>query len=66
MTMGLFSKSKRTAAAPTAQSDQYRLTATGQRVTVLEDLGAGEVRIAMDNGRTTRDDIVNARDITPA
>jgi membrane protein implicated in regulation of membrane protease activity len=63
----MFGKSKRTAATtPTAQTDQYRLKATGRRVTVLEHLSGGEVRIAMDNGRITRDDIVSARDITPA
>ncbi|MFG3180085.1 hypothetical protein ACGFZC_34205 [[Kitasatospora] papulosa] len=52
---------------PAAQpSDQYLLKATGQQVTLLEDLGDGDVRIAMDSGRITRDDIVSARDITPA
>ncbi|MGW9242564.1 hypothetical protein ACWGRL_28140 [[Kitasatospora] papulosa] len=49
-----------------AAGDQYLLKATGQRVTLLEDLGDGDVRIAMDSGRVTRDDIVSARDITPA
>ncbi|MEV5204366.1 hypothetical protein [Streptomyces sp. NPDC053720] len=51
---------------PTARSDQYRLNATGRRVTLLEHLGGGDVRIAMDSGRITREDIVSARDITPA
>ncbi|MFE9200420.1 hypothetical protein ACFYMH_30910 [Streptomyces albidoflavus] len=54
------------ATAPAAQSDQYRLKSTGQRVTLLEHLGGGDVRIAMDRGRVGRDDIVSARDITPA
>ncbi|MFJ5294379.1 hypothetical protein [Streptomyces sp. NPDC088348] len=40
--------------------------ATGHRVTVLEHLGGGDVRVAMDSARITRDDIVRARDITPA
>ncbi|MER5681068.1 hypothetical protein ABT081_29505 [Streptomyces sp. NPDC002238] len=63
----MFGKSKRKAATtPTAQTDQYRLKATGRRVTVLEYLGGGDVRIAMDSGRITRDAIVSARDITPA
>ncbi|MFG2540654.1 hypothetical protein ACGFU4_35990 [Streptomyces sp. NPDC048511] len=63
----MFGKSKRTAVTtPTARSDQYRLKATGQRVTLLEDLGGGDVRIAMDSDCITRDDIVSARDITPA
>ncbi|NEC17952.1 hypothetical protein [Streptomyces parvus] len=48
------------------QTDQYRLKATGQQVTVLEHLDGGEVRIAMDTDHITRDGIVNARDITPA
>ncbi|WP_406190190.1 hypothetical protein OH791_33675 [Streptomyces anulatus] len=66
--MGLFSRKSASASvsAPTAPSDQYRLKATGQRVTLLEDLGGGEVRIAMDTAHTTRGDIVSARDITPA
>ncbi|WP_371800712.1 hypothetical protein OHA38_14265 [Streptomyces sp. NBC_01732] len=63
----MFGKSKRTATTtPAAQSDQYRLKATGRRVTVIERLSGGDVRIAMDSGRITRDDIVSARDITPA
>ncbi|MFF5877385.1 hypothetical protein ACIQ9M_25495 [Streptomyces californicus] len=63
----MFGKSKRKAVTtPTEPSDQYRLKATGQRVTLLEHLGRGEVRIAMDTDRVCRDDIVNARDITPA
>ncbi|MEV5131052.1 hypothetical protein AB0K87_11165 [Streptomyces sp. NPDC053705] len=51
---------------PAVQSDQYYLKATGERVTLLEHLGGGDVRIAMDTAHTLRDDIVNARDITPA
>lgn len=63
----MFGKSKREAAStPTAPSDQYRLKSTGQQVTLLQHLADGDVRIAMDNGHTTRDDIVNAHDITPA
>ncbi|MCX5159981.1 hypothetical protein OOK39_11925 [Streptomyces sp. NBC_00264] len=62
----MFGKSKRTTATPTAQTDQYRLKSTGRRVTVLEHLGGGDVRIAMDSGRVPREDIVSARDITPA
>ncbi|MEU3702543.1 hypothetical protein AB0E82_09665 [Streptomyces anulatus] len=63
----MFGKSKSKAVTtPTAPSDQYRLKATGQRVTLLERLGGGEVRIAMDSDRVCRDDIVSARDITPA
>ncbi|MFG3410198.1 hypothetical protein [Streptomyces sp. NPDC048142] len=63
----MFGKSKRKAATtPTAPSDQYRLKATGQRVTLLEHLGGGEVRIAMDTAHVCRDDIVSVRDITPA
>ncbi|MFD4220431.1 hypothetical protein [Streptomyces griseus] len=65
----MFGKSKRKSnaeTASTAPSDQYRLKATGQRVTVLERLGRGEVRIAMDTARVCQEDIVNARDITPA
>ncbi|MFG2677029.1 hypothetical protein [Streptomyces sp. NPDC048445] len=63
----MFGKSKRkVATTPTAQNDQYRLKSTGRRVTLLEHLGGGDVRIAMDSGRITRDDIVSARDITPA
>ncbi|MFC8274917.1 hypothetical protein ACFUJR_20740 [Streptomyces sp. NPDC057271] len=63
----MFGKSKRKAATtPTAQTDQYRLKATGQRVTLIERLGGGDVRIAMDSGRILREDIVSARDITPA
>ncbi|MFJ2584039.1 hypothetical protein [Streptomyces sp. NPDC087538] len=62
----MFRKSKRTTATPTAQTDQYRLKSTGRRVTVLEHLGGGDVRIAMDSGRITREDIVSARDITRA
>ena len=68
--MGLFSRKSsepRTAATtPATQTDQYRLRATGRRVTVLEYLSGGDVRIAMDNGHTTRDDIVSSRDITRA
>ncbi|WP_330449730.1 hypothetical protein [Streptomyces anulatus] len=64
--MGLFSRKSTPVSTPTAPSDQYRLKATGQRVTLLEDLGGGDVRIAMDTDRTTRDDIVSAHDITPA
>ncbi|MGC5534257.1 hypothetical protein [Streptomyces sp. SR-10] len=64
--MGLFSRKPASVAAPAAQSDQYRLKSTGQRVTLIEDLGGGEVKIAMDTAHTTRDDIVSARDITPA
>lgn len=63
----MFGKSKRTAAStPTAPSDQYRLKSNGRRVTLLGHLGNGDVRIAMDSGHVTRDDIVSARDITPA
>ncbi|MFB7953411.1 hypothetical protein [Streptomyces sp. NPDC056045] len=63
----MFGKRNRTTAPiPTAQSDQYRLKATGQRVTLLERLSGGDVRIAMDTAHITRDDIVSARDITPA
>ncbi|MEU1115084.1 MULTISPECIES: hypothetical protein [unclassified Streptomyces] len=63
----MFGKNKHKAATtPTAQSDQYRLKSNGRRVTVLEHLSGGDVRIAMDSGRITRDDIVSARDITPA
>ncbi|WP_420034602.1 hypothetical protein ACN2WE_20765 [Streptomyces sp. cg28] len=63
----MFGKSKSKAATtPAAPSDQYRLKATGRRVTVLEHLGGGDVRIAMDSGHVTRDDIVSARDITRA
>ncbi|MEU6825736.1 hypothetical protein ABZ921_34420 [Streptomyces atriruber] len=61
----MFGKRK-AATAPTAQTDQYRLKATGRRVTVLEHLSGGDVRIATDSGHITRDDIVSARDITPA
>ncbi|MGW6288876.1 hypothetical protein [Streptomyces sp. NPDC055107] len=64
--MGLFSRKSAPASAPTTQSDQYRLKSTGQRVTLIEDLGGGEVKIAMDTASSTRDDIVSARDITPA
>ncbi|WP_103512926.1 hypothetical protein [Streptomyces sp. SM13] len=64
--MGLFSRKSASVAAPTTQGDQYRLRGTGQRVTLLEDLGGGEVRVAMDSDRITRDGIVRARDITPA
>ncbi|MFE0142196.1 hypothetical protein [[Kitasatospora] papulosa] len=63
----MFGKSKRTTVTTsTARSDQYRLKSTGQRVTLLEHLGNGDVRIAMDTDRICRDDIVSARDITPA
>ncbi|MFJ1740557.1 hypothetical protein ACIOG4_17990 [Streptomyces microflavus] len=65
----MFGKSKsksKVATTPTAPTDQYRLKATGQRVTVLEHLSGGDVRIAMDSGRICRDDIVSSRDITPA
>lgn len=63
----MFGKGNRKSAiTPTTQTDQYRLKATGQRVTVLERLGGGDVRIAMDTDRICRDDIVSARDITPA
>ncbi|MFJ3344153.1 hypothetical protein ACIPPN_09995 [Streptomyces diastaticus] len=64
----MFRKKKTATPAPAAgtQSDQYRLRSTGQRVTLLEHLGGGDVRIAMDRGRAVRDDIVSARDITPA
>ncbi|WP_228994396.1 hypothetical protein [Streptomyces sp. DH8] len=64
----MFGKHK-TTTAPTvapAQSDQYRLKTTGRQVTLLRHLGNGNVRIAMDTGRVCREDIVNARDITPA
>ena len=61
----MFGKRK-AASTPTAPSDQYRIKATGRRVTLLEHLGGGDVRIAMDSGRITREDIVSARDITPA
>ncbi|MFD7065923.1 hypothetical protein ACFV97_01650 [Streptomyces sp. NPDC059913] len=64
---GKKSKSTRAAATtPTAQSDQYRLKSSGQRVTLLEHLGGGRVHIAKDSGRTLRDDIVSIHDITPA
>ncbi|QKW50959.1 MULTISPECIES: hypothetical protein [Streptomyces] len=60
-------KQKTTVTTPTAQpSDQYRLKATGRRVTLLERLSDGDVRIAMDSGHVCRDDIVSASDITPA
>jgi len=64
----MFGRSNRhTATSPTAQTtDQYRLKSTGRRVTVLEHLGGGDVRIAMDSDHITRDHIVSARDITPA
>ncbi|WP_331731774.1 hypothetical protein OG298_45065 (plasmid) [Streptomyces sp. NBC_01005] len=62
----MFGKKSKAATTPAAQSDQYRLKATGQRVTVLGHLSGGDVRIAMDSGHITRDDIVSARDITPA
>lgn len=65
----MFGKSKRKSNAettPTEPTDQYRLKATGQRVTLLEQLGRGEVRIAMDTVHVCQEDIVNARDITPA
>ncbi|MFB8417398.1 hypothetical protein ACFC63_18010 [Streptomyces albidoflavus] len=62
----MFRRKKTTAPAPAVQSDQYRLRSTGQRVTLLEHLGGGDVRIAMDRGHVWRDDIVSARDITPA
>lgn len=63
----MFGKRNRTATpAPAAQSDQYRLKSTGQRVTLLEHLSGGDVRIALDTPYITRDDIVSARDITPA
>ncbi|MFJ5876459.1 hypothetical protein ACIQD1_17250 [Streptomyces sp. NPDC093088] len=63
----MFGKSKRkTPATPTVQSDQYRLKATGQRVTILGRTSDGAVKVAMDNGRILREDIVSARDITPA
>ncbi|NED15794.1 hypothetical protein [Streptomyces sp. SID9124] len=65
----MFGKSKRQAAttpAPTVQSDQYRLKSNGRRVTLLEHLGGGDVRIAMDTDCIAQDDIVSVRDITPA
>jgi hypothetical protein len=63
----MFGKRKSTAATTASTpSDQYRLKSNGRRVTVLEDLGNGEIRIAMDSGDITRDGIVRARDITPA
>ncbi|WP_406147282.1 hypothetical protein [Streptomyces sp. NBC_01012] len=67
----MFGKNKRTAATttaiPTAQpSDQYRLKATGQRVTLLDDFGDGAVRVAMDSNNVLREGIIRARDITPA
>ncbi|MEU5799168.1 hypothetical protein ABZ773_01605 [Streptomyces sp. NPDC047804] len=64
----MFGKSNRKAVTtPTAQTtDQYRLKSSGRRVTVLEYLGGGDVRIAMDTDHICRDDIVSARDITPA
>ncbi|MEU2413961.1 hypothetical protein AB0D68_08710 [Streptomyces sp. NPDC048212] len=63
----MFGKKRPTATTPTTQpSTQYRLKRTGQQVTLLEHLGNGEVRIAMDTDRICRDDIVSARDITPA
>lgn len=64
----MFGKSKRNTAtsAPATQADQYRLKATGQRVTVLEYLDGGDVRIAMDSDGICRSDIVSARDIQPA
>ncbi|MFD8839828.1 hypothetical protein [Streptomyces griseofuscus] len=61
----MFDKRKATT-TPTTHSDQYRLKTTGQQVTLLEHLGNGEVRIAMDSHHTTRDGIVSAHDITPA
>ncbi|MFE6416944.1 hypothetical protein PS783_20015 [Streptomyces enissocaesilis] len=62
----MFGKSKRTTATtPTAPSDQYRLKSNGRRVTLLEHLGGGDVRIAMDSDYP-REDIVSGRDITPA
>ncbi|TXS78675.1 hypothetical protein [Streptomyces sp. sk2.1] len=63
----MFGKCNRTTTPiPAAQSDQYRLKSTGQRVTLLEHLSGGDVRIAMDTEHITRDAIVSARDITPA
>jgi hypothetical protein len=63
----MFGKSKHPAAStPTTPSDQYRLKSNNRQVTLLEHLADGDVRIAMDSDHITRDDIVNARDITPA
>ncbi|MFE0845293.1 hypothetical protein [Streptomyces rochei] len=63
----MFGKRKSTAATtPRTPSDQYRLKSNGRRVTLLEDLGGGDVRIAMDSDQILREDIVSARDITPA
>lgn len=61
----MFGKRK-AATTPATQSDQYRLKSTGRRVTLLERLSDGDARIAMDSDHITRDDIVSARDITPA
>ncbi|MGW4222992.1 hypothetical protein ACWEG1_05995 [Streptomyces bauhiniae] len=66
--MGWISKRKAVTAAtiPSPPSDQYRIKATGQRVTLLTDLGGGDVRIADDSDNVLRDWIVRASDITPA
>jgi len=53
-------------AVPNEPNDQFRLKATGQRVTLLSHLGNGEVKIAMDTEYITRDAIVSVHDITPA
>ncbi|MFD6656885.1 hypothetical protein ACFWEB_17295 [Streptomyces parvus] len=63
--MGLFSRKSAPATPPADDNDQYRLKATGQRVTLLEHLDRGEVRIAMDTVHVCQEDIVSARDITP-
>lgn len=63
----MFGRSKRKAETiPTVPSDQYRLKTTGQRVTLLTDLGNGEVRIARDDDNILREAIVSIHDITPA
>ncbi|WP_331760625.1 hypothetical protein OH810_31985 (plasmid) [Streptomyces albidoflavus] len=62
----MFGKRKNPSSPITKPNDQYRLKTTGQQVTLLEDLGDGNVRIAMDRGPVGRDDIVSSRDITPA
>jgi hypothetical protein len=58
-------KSKSTATF-TPPSDQYRLKSNGRRVTLLTDLGNGNVRIAMDDDYVCHEDIVSIHDITPA
>ena len=60
-------KNRQSTPAPAAPaSDQYRIKATGERVTVLRNLGNGEVKVAQDSGGVLRDRILRRDDITPA